>query len=103
METWIGIAERFGLPVVMLLGMSYGMVQLFKWLANDLMRQLQQNAERIEGIVIKLINNSKEERQQNREIAKENVALNKQLFERVDSFIDVVVKLTGNGLRKKDK
>ena len=100
MEDFIGIAERFGLPVVMLLGMSYGMVQLFKWLANDLMRQLQQNAERIEGIVIKLINNSKEERQQNREIAKENVALNKQLFERMDSIVDVLVKLSGNGLKK---
>ena len=62
METWIGIAERFGLPVVMLLGMSYGMVQLFKWLANDLMKQIAENHQRIEGIIIKLIDNSKQER-----------------------------------------
>ena len=103
MEQFIGIAERFGLPVVMLLGMSYALVQLFKWLANDLMRQLQNNADRIEKIVITLIDNSKKEREQNRELHKENIALNKQLFERMDSIVDVLVKLSGNGLRKKDK
>ena len=103
MEDFIGIAERFGLPVVMLLGMSYGGIQLFKWLSADLLRQIQQNAERIEKIVIALIDNSKKEREQNRELAKEYIALNKQLFEKVDSVVNVMVKLTGNGLRKRDK
>ena len=77
----------------MLLGMSYGMVQLFKWLANDLMRQLQKNADRIEGIVITLINNSKKEREQNREHFN-------SIFQRLDSLVDVLVKLSGNGLKK---
>ena len=76
MEEWTGLLEKFGLPVVMLLGMSWGAVHLFKWLANDLMRQLQDNASRIEAIVIKLIDNSKQEREQH------------------------MVKLTGNGLKK---
>ena len=103
MEGFIGIAERFGLPVVMLLGMSYGGIQLFKWLSADLLRQNQQNAERIEKIVIALIDNSKKEREQNRELHKENIALNKQLFERMDSIVDVLVKLSGNGLKDKNK
>lgn len=77
----------------MLLGMSYGMVQLFKWLANDLMRQLQKNADRIEGIVITLINNSKKEREQNREHFN-------SIFQRLDALVDVLVKLSGNGLKK---
>ena len=68
METWIAIAERFGLPFLMLLGMCYGGVQLFKWLANDLMRQLQENAIRIEAIVIKLIDNSKKQIRRNNEL-----------------------------------
>ena len=68
----------------MLLGMSYGMVQLFKWLANDLMRQLQNNADRIEGIVITLINNSKKEREQNREHFN-------SIFQRLDALVDVLV------------
>ena len=100
MDEWIGIAERFGLPMVMLLGMSWAGIQLFKWLSADLLRQIQENAKRIEQIVVTLIDNSKKEREQNREIAKENVALNRQLFEKMDSIVDVIVKLTGNGLGK---
>ncbi len=93
MDQWVGIAERFGLPVVMLLGMTYGMVQLFKWMANDLMRQLQNNADRIEKIVVTLIDNSKKEREQNREHFN-------SIFQRLDSLVDVLVKLSGNGLKK---
>ena len=93
MEQFIGIAERFGLPVVMLLGMSYALVQLFKWLANDLLSQLQRNEERIENIVVKLIDNSKKEREQNREHFN-------SIFQRLDSLVDVLVKLSGNGLKK---
>jgi hypothetical protein len=85
-DQFISIAERFGLPVVMLLGMSYGMVQLFKWLANDLMKQIADNHSRIEAIIIKLIDNSKQER-----------ADNKLYFEKVvtmlNSTYDIMAKL----------
>ena len=93
MEEWTGLLEKFGLPVVMLLGMSWGAVHLFKWLANDLMRQLQDNATRIEAIVIKLIDNSKQEREQHRQ---ESRARDQQMA----TLIDLMVKLTGNGLKK---
>ena len=93
MDQFIGVAERFGLPVVMLLGMSYGLMHLFKWLANDLMKQLKRNEERMESIVIKLIDNSKKEREQNREHCS-------SIFQRLDSLVDVLVKLSGNGLKK---
>ena len=77
MEQWFSVAERFGLPVVMLLGMSYGMVQIFKWMANDLMKQINENHSRIEHIIIKLIDNSKQEREQN-----------KLYFEKVVTMLD---------------
>ena len=77
MEQWFSVAERFGLPVVMLLGMSYGMVQIFKWMANDLMKQINDNHARIEHIIIKLIDNSKQEREQN-----------KLYFEKVVTMLD---------------
>ena len=98
MEQWIAVAERFGLPFLMLLGMSYGGVQLFKWLANDLMRQLQENATRIEGIVIKLIDNSKIERADNKEMQKLFIEDAKSRDKQLTTLIDVMVKLTGNGL-----
>ena len=66
MEQWIVIAERFGLPVMMLGGVSYAMIKLFQWMANSLMKQISENHTRIEGIVIKLIDNSKKEREQNK-------------------------------------
>ena len=77
MDQFISIAERFGLPVVMLLGMSYGMIQIFKWMANDLMKQINENHSRIEHIIIKLIDNSKQEREQN-----------KLYFEKVVTMLD---------------
>ena len=94
MDQFISIAERFGLPVVMLLGMSYGMVQLFKWLANDLMKQIAENHSRIENIIVKLIDNSKQEREQNRQNMNE-------ILSRMDQTISIMAKLSGNGLGKK--
>tara|TARA_Y100000310_G_scaffold211558_1_gene212284 strand:- start:665 stop:946 length:282 start_codon:yes stop_codon:yes gene_type:complete len=92
-EQWIAIAERFGLPLVLLLGAIYGIVKLFNWMANDMMGQIKKNEERIENIVIKLIDNSKKERE-----------LNRQNFEnilnRMDALVDVLVKLSGNGLKR---
>ena len=93
MDQWIAIAERFGLPLLTLLGMSWGGVQLFKWLANDLMKQIAENHSRIEGIIIKLIDNSKQEREQNRQNMNE-------ILSRMDQTISIMAKLSGNGLGK---
>ena len=94
MEDFIGIAEKFGLPVMMLGGVSYAIVQLFKWMANDLMKQIAENHSRIENIIIKLIDNSKQEREQNRQNMNE-------ILSRMDQTITIMSKLTGNGLGKK--
>ncbi len=51
---------------MMLGGVSYAMIKLFQWMANSLMKQISENHTRIEGIVIKLIDNSKKEREQNK-------------------------------------
>ena len=94
METWITIAERFGLPFIMLLGMSWGGLQLFRWLANNLMKQIAENHNRIENIIVKLIDNSKQEREQNRQNMNE-------ILSRMDQTIKIMAKLTGNGLDKR--
>ena len=100
MDQWISVAERFGLPFIMLLGMSWGGVQLFKWLANDLMRQLQENATRLEGIVIKLIDNSKKQSADSTEVINVLIEDARTRDKRLTTLIDVMVKLTGNGLNK---
>jgi hypothetical protein len=93
MDQWITVAERFGLPFIMLLGMSWGGVQLFKWLANDLMRQLQENASRIEAIVIKLIDNSKQERADSKELMTLFIEDSKARDKQMATLIEVMVKL----------
>ena len=94
MEGWVAIAERLGLPFIILLGMSWGGLQLFKWLANNLMKQIAENHTRIESIIVKLIDNSKQEREQNRQNMNE-------ILSRMDQTISIMAKLTGNGLGKK--
>ena len=91
---WIEVAERFGLPLVLLMGAVYGIVKLFNWMANDMMQQIKKNETRIENIVIKLIDNSKKERESNRQ--QFDAILN-----RMDALVDILVKLTGNGLGKR--
>ena len=100
MDQWIAVAERFGLPFIMLLGMSWAGMQLFRWLANDLMRQLQDNASRIEAIVIKLIDNSKQERSDSKELMNLFIEDSKARDKQMTTLIEVMVKLTGNGLGK---
>jgi len=90
METWLVVAERFGIPVVMLGGVSYAMIKLFQWMANNLMRQIAENHSRIEAIIVKLIDNSKQEREQNRLDRNE-------ILSRMDSTYSMMAKLYKNG------
>ena len=89
MDTWMTVAERFGIPVVMLGGVSYAMIKLFQWMANNLMRQISENHTRIEGIIIKLIDNSKAEREQNKLYFEKMVTI-------LDSTYSMMAKLYKN-------
>ena len=89
MDTWLVVAERFGIPVVMLGGVSYAMIRLFQWMANNLMKQISENHTRIEGIIIKLIDNSKAEREQNKLYFEKMVTI-------MDSTYSMMAKLYKN-------
>ena len=90
MDTWLEVAEKFGISVVMLIGVSWGMVRLFQWMANNLMKQIAENHSRIEAIIVKLIDNSKQEREQNRLDRNE-------ILSRMDSTYSMMAKLYKNG------
>ena len=103
MDTWILIAERFGIPVVMLIGVSYAMIRLFQWMANNLMKQIAENHQRIESIIIKLIDSSRNRDEQN------NLFFEK-LVTMMDTSNTMMAKLYKNGngsscsnYRKKEK
>ena len=90
METWLEVAEKFGISVVMLIGVSWGMVRLFQWMANNLMKQIAENHQRIESIIIKLIDSSRNRDEQN------NLFFEK-LVTMMDTSNNMMAKLYKNG------
>ena len=100
MESWVDIAERFGLPVVMLFGAVYGIVKLFNWMSNDMMYQIKQNNERFEGIVIKLIDSNRKQTEAATKAAEKSHQLQEATKNEISSLVDVIVKLSGNGLKR---
>ena len=100
MEQWIAIAERFGLPLVLLLGAVYGIVKLFNWMANDMMYQIKQNNERFEGIVIKLIDSNRKQTEATMKALDMSIQQQEAIRNEIASIVDVMVKMSGNGLKR---
>ena len=96
MDDWLAIAERFGLPVIMLGGVSYALMKLFQWMADTMMKQITTNQERTESINIKLIDVIN---QLKIEIKELKVEIGQNRSEQKTTN-DLMVKLTGNGLKK---
>ena len=94
MDQFIGMAEKFGIPVVMLLGVSYALVKLFQWMANTMMKQITLNQERTESINIKLIDVINSLKMEIKELKVEIGSFSG----RQQTLIDVITKLSGNGL-----
>ena len=100
MEQWITIAERFGLPLVLLFGAVYGIVKLFNWMANDMMYQIKQNNERFEGIVIKLIDSNRKQTEATMKALETSNKEQEAIRNEIALLVDVMVKMTGNGLKR---
>ena len=94
METWIGVAEKFGIPVVMLLGVSYALVKLFQWMANTMMKQITENQQITEGINIKLIDVINGLKMEVKELKVEIAKFGSEQ----KTTNDIMTKLSGNGL-----
>ena len=100
MEQWIAVAERFGLPLVLLLGAVWGIVKLFNWMANDMMYQIKQNNERFEGIVIKLIDSNRKQTEATMKALETSNQQQEAIRNEIASLVDVMVKMSGNGLKR---
>ena len=97
MDDWLTVAERFGLPVMMLGGVSYALMKLFQWMADTMMKQITTNQERTESINIKLIDVIN---QLKIEIKELKVEIGQNRSEQKTTN-DLMVKLSGNGLNKR--
>ena len=86
--------ETLGIPVAVALVFGYSTLYLIKFITGKLMLRLDEQFQRLENIVIKLIDSNNKERQA---VMKHET----EILARFDTFITVVQKLSGNGLKNK--
>ena len=90
----IKILETFGVPIAMCFAFGFFIWKQNKWIQDDLKKDMESQAERLEGIVIGLINAQK----------KLQVDFGKELARMEVSYralSQIIQKLSGNGLKKK--
>ena len=99
----INIIETLGIPIAVAFVLGYGCLYLMKFITGKLMQRLDEQFTRLEGIVIKLIDSNNKEKQENTKVGMQQTAQFTELLGRFDTFITVVQKLTGNGLKHREK
>ena len=88
------ILEKFGVPVAMSVAFGFFIWKQNKWIQDDLKKDMEEQAKRLEGIVISLINAQK----------KLQTDFGKELSRLEGSYrsmATIIQKLSGNGLKKK--
>ena len=91
---FLEILETFGVPVAMCIAFGYFIWKQNKWIQDDLKRDLEEQAKRLEAIVISLIDAQK----------KLQTDFGKELARLEGSHranMTLMQKLSGNGLKKK--
>ena len=94
----LGVLEQFGLPVAMLVAFGYYIWRQNQWIQNDLTKDIHSKFNKIHdicdkdlrNIIIALINNAKKNEIRLASIERSHKAV-----------IEVIAKLSGNGLKHK--
>ena len=84
------LLERFGLPVMMVVALGFYAKQQTNWIQNELQKELRESFERLEGIIIKLI-----DAQKGCQIHQAEVKA------KIGAIIEIMASLSGNGLKDK--
>ena len=86
----LDILERFGLPVAMVVALGWCVKSQNAWIQNELQTELRESFERLEGIIIKLID------------AQKGMQLNQsEIKAKISAIIEIMASLSGNGLKEK--
>ena len=90
----INVLEKFGVPITMCIAFGFFIWKQNKWIQEDLKKDMEAQAARLEGIMIGLINAQKKlQTDFGKELAR--------LEGSYRSLQSIIQKLTGNGLKKK--
>ena len=87
---WLTILEQYGIPVVVAIAFGFFIWKQNKFIQNELMEELDENFKRIEGILIKLIDQQKKMQLEQ-----------KGLENSYKTMVEIIATLSGNGLKDK--
>ena len=86
----LAVLEQFGIPVAVAMAFGFFIWKQNRFIQSTLMQELDQDFKRLEGIIIKLID-------QQKIIQIEQKGLNRQYR----ALVDIIAQLSGNGLKHK--
>ena len=87
---FLSILQEFGLPVLGVLGLAWYVNRQSQFIQNELQTELRESFTRLEGIVIKLIDQSKVNQLEQRDIKASYRAI-----------VEILASMSGNGLKEK--
>ena len=87
---FVAILREFGLPVLGVLGLAWYVNRQNSFIQNELQTELRESFTRLEGIVVKLIDQSKVNQLEQRDIKASYRAI-----------VEILASMSGNGLKEK--
>ena len=87
---FLNILEQFGVPIAVAISFGFFIWKQNKYIQDDLSKELRESFTRLESILIKLIDNSKKA-----EIKQEGLERSYR------TLVEIIAKLSGNGLKHK--
>ena len=87
---WLQILEQYGVPIAVAVAFGFFIWKQNKYIQDDLSKDLHQKFNRLESILVKLIDQQK------------RVQIEQKGLERSQrALVEIIAKLSGNGLRDK--
>ena len=84
------VLEKFGVPITMCIAFGYFIWKQNKFIQEELQKELRESFERVEGIIIKLIDAQKQMQMKQEDIKASYHAI-----------VEILSSLSGNGLKEK--
>jgi len=87
---WLMLLEQYGIPIVVAIAMFLMVKQQNKYIQDELSKELRESFGRVEGIIIKLIDQQKKMQLEQ-----------KGLENSFKTLVEIIAALSGNGLKDK--
>ena len=87
---FLAILETFGLPVFMVIALGWYVNRQNQFIQDELQTELRESFARVEGIIVKLIDQSKASQLEQRDIKASYRAI-----------VEILSSMSGNGLKEK--